>query len=267
LTAMVFSLRIIKDDALPATFNMAADRYLLNRAAENGTVSLRIYSWNPPAISLGCMENAAATLDKDALSRSRVEWISRPTGGRAVLHWNDVTYSCVFPEKADVFGGTISESYAVISRCLMASLALAGIPCESHASAAEYAETKREIKLPCFLSPNRSEIMVQGKKLAGSAKKRTPYGVLQHGSIPLDGSFRRLPDFLAITPDERTRLRGLLDKKCICVNEINPAVDYNKLSACIIIGFTETLNFSAFEKPWGENELDEIYSTVAGCSK
>jgi lipoyl(octanoyl) transferase len=259
---MAFSLRIIQDEARPAVFNMAADRYLLDHAVENGTVSLRPYSWNPPAISLGCMENAGVILDKDALARSRVEWISRPTGGRAVLHWNDLTYSCVFPEKTETFGDTISESYAVISRCLMAGLALAGIPCGSHDSTAEYAETKREIKLPCFLSPNRSEIMVQGKKLAGSAQKRTAGAVLQHGSIPLDGSFRRLPDFLAITPDERTRLRGLLDKKCICVNEINPEIDYEQLSACLIKGFTEVLNFSAFEKPWDDKELEEILATM-----
>jgi lipoate-protein ligase A len=149
----------------------------------------------------------------------------------------------------------------------MAGLTLAGIPCGSHASTAEYAGTKREIKLPCFLSPNRSEIMVQGKKIAGSAQKRTTSAVLQHGSIPLDGSFRRLPEFLAIPPDEQTRLRGLLDKKCICVNEINPAVDYDKLSLCLIKGFTETLKFSAFEKPWEDKELEEICSTVADCSK
>lgn len=237
---------------------MAADRYLLDHAADKGTVSLRLYSWNPPAISLGCMENTGVILDKEALSRSGVEWISRPTGGRAVLHWNDITYSCAFPKTTEIFGDTISKSYSVISRCLMAGLALAGISCESHASAAEYAAVKRETKLPCFLSPNRSEIMAAGKKLAGSAQKRTAAAVLQHGSIPLDGSFRRLPEFLAITPDERTRLRGLLDIKCICANEINPAVDFDTLAACLIKGFTETLSFSAFEKPWDEKELEEI---------
>ena len=204
------------------------------------------------------MEKARGLLDKEMMAKNGIEWVARPTGGRAVLHWNDITYSCVFPKKAEVFGGTISESYSMISRCLMAGLALAGMPCESHKSAAEYAATKRKIKLPCFLSPNRNEIMAQGKKLAGSAQKRTAEAVLQHGSIPIDGSFRRLPEFLAVSPEERSRLRALLDKKCICVHEINPAIDYDKLSACIIKGFTETLRYSAFEKPWDDKELEEI---------
>jgi lipoate-protein ligase A len=114
------------------------------------------------------------------------------------------------------------------------------------------------MKLPCFLSPNRGEIMAAGKKLVGSAQKRTAAAVLQHGSIPLDASFRRLPEFLSLSQEERTRQRMLLEIKCICVNEINPAVDYEKLSACLIKGFTEILKFSAFEKPWNEKELKEI---------
>jgi lipoate-protein ligase A len=213
------------------------------------------------------MQHTHKLLDKESLTKNGIEWILRPTGGRTVLHWNDLTYAFVFPADRRELGGTINESYSVISRCLLRGLEIAGIPCDSHDSAAEYASTSREIKLPCFLSPNRSEILAAGKKLVGSAQKRTPYGVLQHGSIPLDGSFRRLPDFLLLSQEERTRQRLLLEKKCICANEVNPAVDYEKLSACIIKGFTETLKFSAFEKPWDGKELEEIRSAVTACSK
>jgi lipoyl(octanoyl) transferase len=260
---MALTLRIIQDGTRPAAFNMAADRYLLAaRAAERQTVYLRLYSWNPPAITLGRMQKPDALLDRKAMEKKHIEWVVRPTGGRAVLHWNDLTYAFVFPASANGLGGTINESYAMISRCLLRGLESAGIPCGSYDSGTEYAATKREIKLPCFLSPNRSEIMAQGKKLVGSAQKRTPYGVLQHGSIPLDGSFRRLPEFLLLSQEERARQRLLLEKRCICVNEVNPAVDYEKLSACLIKGFAETLKSSVEEKPWGEKELEKIRAVI-----
>ncbi|MBN2188744.1 MAG: hypothetical protein JW699_04765 [Chitinispirillaceae bacterium] len=237
---------------------MAADRFLLELASDGRTALLRLYSWDPPAISLGCMQRADAILDKKTMNESGIEWVSRPTGGRAVLHWNDLTYAFAFPPDMDGFGRTINQSYAVVSGCLRRGLALAGIASETHDSSMEYSATKRDMRLPCFLSPNRNEIMVAGKKLVGSAQKRTPCAVLQHGSIPLDGSFRRLPEFLAIGPDERTRQRMLLEKKCICVNEINQAVDYEKLSACLAEGFTGALSVPAVTEPWNEEELKKI---------
>jgi lipoate-protein ligase A len=262
LTGMPTSLRIIRDCAHDAAFNMAADQYLLARAQDLNTVFLRTYSWKPPAVSLGHMQKPVLVLDGNALQREGIDWVKRPTGGRAILHWNDLTYGFVFPADTEGLGSTINESYAVISRCLLTGLELAGMPCTAHDSAADYSATKREIKLPCFLSPNRNEIMVQGKKLVGSAQKRTAGAVLQHGSIPLDGSFRRLPEFLAISQEERARQRALLEKKCIGVNEINPAIDFEKLSACIIKGFTEILKFTAVEKPWDNEELKEIHAIM-----
>jgi lipoyl(octanoyl) transferase len=255
---MLLPLRIINDGPRNAVFNMAADRYLLEQAANRTAVFLRLYAWNPPAISVGCMQRPEAILDKETITKSNVEQVVRPTGGRALLHWNDLTYSFIFSSADEELGGTINESYAVVSRCLRRGLELAGIPCASHDSAAEYAATKREMKLPCFLSPNRNEIMAHGKKLVGSAQKRTSSAVLQHGSIPLDGSFRRLPEFLSLSLEERTLQRILLENKCTCVNEVNPAVDHKTLSVCLVKGFTETLGFSAFEKPWDEMELKEI---------
>jgi lipoyl(octanoyl) transferase len=259
---MARALRIIQDEPRPAAFNMAADRYLLELASSGAMIFLRCYSWNPPAISLGCMQRPDAILDRKAMAENGVEWVARPTGGRAVLHWNDLTYAFIFPAAAEGLGGTVNESYAVVSSCLRRGLELAGIPSETHHSSTEYSATARNLRLPCFLSPNRNEIMVQGRKLVGSAQKRTTYGVLQHGSIPLDGSFRRLPEFLALSSDERERQRNLLEKKCVCVQEIGPEINYKKLSPCIIKGFTETLKFTAIEKPWDGEELEKIRSAL-----
>jgi lipoyl(octanoyl) transferase len=259
---MILRLRIINDGPRDAAFNMAADRYLLEQAANHPAVFLRLYSWSPPAISLGCMQRPGAILDNEAMTENNVDGVMRPTGGRAVLHWNDLTYAFIFPANEEELGRTISQSYSVVSRCLMRGFTLAGIPCGSHDSAAEYAATRREIKLPCFLSPNRGEIMAAGKKLVGSAQKRTAAAVLQHGSIPLDASFRRLPEFLTLSQNERTRQGLLLGIKCVCVKEINPALDFEKLSACLIKGFTETLRCPSIEKPWDDEELKEIHAIM-----
>jgi lipoate-protein ligase A len=256
---MALSIRIINDGRRSAAFNMAADRLLLDTAALRNAITLRLYAWKLPTISFGILQKPPkGLLDKEAMARSNIEWITRPTGGRAVLHWNDLTYCIAFPLTANSMGRTIAESYSVVSRCLRRGLELAGVQCETHDSSIEYSATKRDIRLPCFLSPNRNEIMAAGKKLAGSAQKRTSAAVLQHGSIPIDGSFRRLPEFLSIPQEEKIRQQVLLEKKCICVNEINPVVDFGELSKCLINGFVEILKCSAVEKPWDDKEIEMI---------
>jgi len=92
---MSLSLKVIRDGLLPAVFNMAADCLLLDRAAQSDEITLRFYGWSPWAVSLGTMQRETH-LDLDALSRNTVDRVRRPTGGRAILHANDITYSCVF---------------------------------------------------------------------------------------------------------------------------------------------------------------------------
>ena len=155
-------------------------------------------------------------------------------------------------------GSTIGQSYEAISGCLALGLKTAGIIAEAHGLSIDYQRSGRNNRLPCFLAPNRSELMVKGKKLVGSAQKRTAHAVLQHGSIPIDGRFRRLTEFMAIPPDERTRLKALLGAKCICAQEIIQHIAANDLADCLIRGFKEILTFPTFEEPWGTEELSMI---------
>lgn len=253
-SVMTIPLRVIVDSQCKAAFNMAADLYLLNRAVEDNAVFLRFYGWNPPATSLGCMQDPEKTLDMKALAARGIDWVQRPTGGRAILHWNDLTYAIAFPTTCAALGTTITQTYGIISRCLMAGLARTGIQCTSHDSASDYAATKRETKLPCFLSPNRNEIMVNGKKLVGSAQKRGGKAVLQHGSIPLDGNFRKLPEFCKIGSEERTLQEKMLLEKCTCIREIDPGIDAALLIDRLTGGFADTLGFKIQEYSWEEDE-------------
>jgi lipoyl(octanoyl) transferase len=252
-SVMTIPLRVIVDSQCTAAFNMAADLCLLNRAVEDNAVFLRFYGWNPPAISLGCLQDPEKTLDREALTARGIDWVQRPTGGRAILHWNDLTYAVAFPTTCAALGTTITQTYGIISGCLMAGLARIGIQCTSHDSASEYAATKRETKLPCFLSPNRNEIMVNGKKLVGSAQKRGGKAVLQHGSIPLDGNFRKLPEFCGITRQERDRQSKMLWEKCTCIGEIDPKITIALLIEHLTVGFADTLGFEIQEYSWEED--------------
>lgn len=256
---MPLSLRIIRDPGRPAWFNMAADLRLMSRCVEEQSVFLRLYRWHPPALSLGFMQDVDATVDHEALRRRAVACIRRPTGGRAVLHDDDITYSCIFPVGSPGMGTTIAETYHVISRCLTAGLARCGIVVEAHDTVLDSAEVRREIKLPCFLASNREELMAGGKKLAGSAQKRTDKAVLQHGSLPFGGAFRELPSLLNIPRRQRQLQRELLHRKCACIRDLNADVDKDTVEACLSRGFAEILGIDpGGPDVWSADEEAEV---------
>ncbi|MBD3321439.1 MAG: hypothetical protein GF350_10135 [Chitinivibrionales bacterium] len=245
---------------------MTADLYLLAHCRETETVFIRFYGWSPPAISLGYRENPASTLDFDALRKDKVDWIRRATGGRAVLHWEDITYSVIFSRAIAAMGNSVSRTYNLICRCLQEGLKRCGVTSTSHNSAPDIARERSAVRLPCFLAPNRDEIMVDGKKLVGSAQKRTADAVLQHGSIPWTGAYRRLPDYLALAQQKRESQKRLLARKCTSIREIAPGSSQNKVIDSLIEGFCAVLPFEYDEKAWTENEKKEIKEKCAGST-
>lgn len=150
------------------------------------------------------------------------------------------------------------ETYEMISRCLVAGLACAGIRCSTDDSPPDTRMSRSRTKLPCFLSPNRHEIMASGRKLVGSAQKRTARSVLQHGSVPLTPAFRNLPDFLQLDRGRREAQKRLLAEKCVCVQELVSNFDETKFRECLIAGFLETLTFGATRSSWTKEEAETI---------
>jgi lipoyl(octanoyl) transferase len=258
LVAMSPVLRLIDDTQHGAAFNMAADLHLISQCEKTPAVFVRLYSWEKPSITLGLTEKPGATLDFDAIKANGVEWIRRPTGGRSVLHDHDVTYSCVFSTGIKEMGATLMETYGVISGCLMNGLRKSGIACEAHDSPLDSSLSRMSLRLPCFLSPNRHEIMVCGRKLLGSAQKRTAKAVLQHGSIPLTPAFRSLPDYLALPASEREAQKHLLGNKTACVSELLPTFDSQAIRQFLIEGFKDTLQLSFAASRWSAREMKEI---------
>jgi lipoate-protein ligase A len=251
-------MRFIIDGARPADFNMAADMYLTERG---GGVAVRFYSWARASVTLGCMQKAGEVLDLGAMREGGVDWVRRPTGGRAVLHDGDITYSCTFSKSVKEMGSGITQTYRLIAKCLMAGLERASIVCEAHDSDSDLRGVKRQVKLPCFLAPNRDEIMVDGRKLVGSAQKRTATAALQHGSIPITAAYRQLPKYLRIDETEKEKQIKLLTTKSCCVDELVNGTTFDSLARCLTEGFSSIIPFKWELKSWSskeERDIDDI---------
>ena len=202
-----FSWRLLLSPPLDAATNMALDVALMRRARATGEATMRVYSWATPALSLGRNQPARGHYDEDRAARDGVEIVRRPTGGRALLHHREVTYSVTAPA-----GDSLRASYARINALLLDALRRLGV----HASlAAPVARAAAPSLAPCFEAPANGEIVVGGRKLVGSAQWREDGALLQHGSVlvdddqPLVAALTRRP--LAPVPAPAT-LRELLGR-------------------------------------------------------
>ncbi|MCK7476598.1 MAG: lipoate--protein ligase family protein [Candidatus Moduliflexus flocculans] len=173
---------IVEPAPLPGSWNMAVDEHLYRLAERSPRTFLRFYQWERPTASLGYSQEADKVVDTAFCAAHGIDIVRRMTGGKLVLHHREVTYS-VASSDAAVFTETLRESYRLISRALLGGLAILGV-------AARLAETSPPayIKgtMPCFAFPARDEIEIGGRKIVGSAQKRTGDVFLQHGSIPLE---------------------------------------------------------------------------------
>ena len=174
--------RLLDSGAADGATNMATDVALMARAAATGEAVLRIYAWSAPTISFGIHERARLTsLDLSKLGYGAVR---RPTGGRALLHHHEVTYSVTAPLRdASFHDASLAESYRAINRILLRALERLGVQAEP---ATRTARATSPTGAACFAEPNEGELVVEGRKLIGSAQRRDAHALLQHGSILLE---------------------------------------------------------------------------------
>lgn len=158
---------------------MAWDQALLDRARRTGEAVLRVYAWEQPTLSLGRNQRARGAYDLARAAGRGVAIVRRPTGGRALLHHHEVTYSVTAP---DAFDPTLRGAYARINALLLRALRALGVRAELAAPATRALPPGLA---PCFDQPSAGEIVVDGRKLVGSAQWRHDGALLQHGSILL----------------------------------------------------------------------------------
>jgi lipoate-protein ligase A len=181
--------RLLDTGANFGAYNMALDEEMLARAQKGDTMPLlRFYSWDPPAVSLGRFQKIETTVNTEACKKRGIDIIRRISGGRAVLHDKELTYSLVARTDNPLFPSDVLGTYKVIAPCLVAGLRNLGIHAEIIPRAGKYPELhKPQPKDPaCFSSPSWYEIVVRGKKIIGSAQRRLSNAFLQHGSILMD---------------------------------------------------------------------------------
>jgi lipoyl(octanoyl) transferase len=194
--------RLLHTPAATGAWNMAVDESILEHIYRGESLpTLRLYSWNPPCLSLGHAQ-PFADVDMERLKSHGWEVVRRATGGRAILHTDELTYSVTGREDDPVLVGGILESYNRIAQALMYAVRELGLPVEMKEHADQPA-TKNANPV-CFEVPSTYEITVNGKKLIGSAQARKKEGVLQHGSLPLTGDLTRICQAL-IFKDEVAR--------------------------------------------------------------
>jgi len=164
---------------------MAIDEAIFRENQRTDSPStLRFYSWSPPSVSLGYFQAAQDEINVEACRRYSVDIVRRPTGGKAVLHENDLTYAVIASERNPLFPADILGTYKVISDCIAGGLSELGIETDMGGNERSYQELS--LRAACFSSPSRYELLAKKKKICGSAQLRSKGVFLQHGSILLD---------------------------------------------------------------------------------
>lgn len=224
--------------------NMAVDEAMAEAcAAGESPPSLRIYRWAPPAVSIG-RHQALGDIDLAAAQTRGYDVVRRSTGGRAILHTDELTYSIAAPATEPMVQGGVMDAYRRLSDALVAGLAHLGVPVEK---APGSVRAGRQVSAACFEVPSAYEITTDGRKLLGSAQSRRAGYVLQHGSLPLWGDVTRLVEVLALDGPAREELRHQLAQRAtslaqvLGVDEGSAQVQFEQVAQALVTGFESRL--------------------------
>lgn len=200
------------DGAHGVVGNMRRDATLLAAAAARRTAVLRLFAFQPHGITLGHAQDPGRVLDLARCDADGIAWALRPTGGRAIFHAEEWTYALATPIDDPVWGGSLATAYDRVSSLIARSLARLGVPAALAGThgASRGTPPGPSTHAPCFASTARHEIVIEGRKLVGSAQRRTADALLQQGSVLLGQGHLRLADYLAIPEAARAATRERL---------------------------------------------------------
>lgn len=236
---------------------MAVDEAILESVTSQAQLpTLRLYAWDPPCLSLGYAQNRTDVNDH-ALSHKNWDLVRRPTGGRAILHTDELTYSVCAPLKEPRVMGSVLESYCRLSKALLSALRILGIEAVAHELNQEHKQ-KQPSGPVCFEEPSNYEITVNGKKLIGSAQARRMEGVLQHGSIPIHGDISRILESLSFANDaEREKAqKRLLDHATTIEMVLGREFTWDEIADAFRSGFSNALSIEFIDSQLSRREKD-----------
>jgi lipoate-protein ligase A len=234
--------------------NMAIDETIME-AVSAGAVppTLRFYQWEPPCISLGKRQPLSG-IDLERCRKDGVEVVRRPTGGLAILHTDELTYSLATYPDDSRGGGAILDSYRKLSQGLMRGLELLALTAQMQPAGPG---ANHNASAACFEAPSAYEITVGGRKLIGSAQTRPHGKLLQHGSVPLTGDIGRLARYLVPeTPAQAEALSLHLRQRATTLEAVlGRPIPFSEAAAAMAQGFMEALNLDLEAGELGNDEM------------
>jgi lipoate-protein ligase A len=244
---------IVEPEPLAGPLNMAVDEHLFDLAASSGRTFLRFYQWLRPTASLGYGQDASKVVDAAFCAAHGIGIVRRMTGGKLVLHDREVTYS-VASADVSIFTAALRDSYRLISRALLKGLERLGLAARlAEASPPAYVKGT----MPCFAFPARDEIEIGGRKIVGSAQKRTGALFLQHGSIPLEKDEALLA--AVSRPGEYSESAGMTSLS----EALSRPVDFDTAVGPLVQGFADLLGASFERYDLAPAEKDAVRALAA----
>jgi len=239
--------RILYSGKAEPAENMAVDEAIMNGVIKGTSpFTIRFYDWSPPTISCGFNQIASNEVDLNVVANSDYGFVRRPTGGRLVLHEDEVTYAVIAAIEGKL-AGNITESYLASSKALAHGFKFLGVDVDLEKGSLSSIHQRQDLN-PCFASSSRFELNYQNKKIVGSAQVRKEGVLLQHGSILLDHNQAKLAEFMPnLDAEKKVRLANYLAKKTISINQIlSLPITFSEA----VTGFT--IGFEAF---WHNDEF------------
>lgn len=222
--------------------NMAIDEALL----KSKLPVIRFYRWKPSAISIGYFQNMKEEIDIIKCEELGIGYVRRITGGKAVFHDNELTYSIIIDK--DLMPKTILESYKMISEGLISGLICLGLNPQMKSENIEKLNSSN-----CFNQPSSYELTINNKKFVGSAQKRVNNKILQHGSILIDVDIKKMCSLFMVNSDEFVRITK---KKVTSINqELGKKIDCSSLIKNLRQGFSKTFKADIIDSSLTKEEL------------
>lgn len=224
---------------------MAVDEAILEAIGRDEVKpTLRLYAWDPPCLSLGYAQ-PFSDVDMHRVEQNGWHVVRRITGGRAILHTDELTYSVIGPQNEPRLLGSVIESYRRLSQALMQALEFLGLSVKA-APKAEDVPNSPNAEPICFEVPSHYEITAGGKKLIGSAQARKKAGVLQHGTLPLTGDLTRITKVLSFENENLREQAGirLLERATTVASISGKYISWDEAASAFSEAFKTALNLN-----------------------
>lgn len=242
--------RLLRTGRNAGAWNMAVDEAVMVHVARGlSPPTFRLFEWDPPALSLGRVQSFERDVDAEACARLGVDVVRRPTGGRAVLHDVEVTYSLIMSEKDPVLPEGLGESFSLATQGIIKGLRFLGVEAEirgrdepekpGRAAGGGAADAGGAVRTgACFDSPSWYEVVAGGRKLVGSAQARLMGVFLQHGSILMQLDADKLCRLLKFNSDEEraAAVRHLRTHATSISEVLGRDVGFEEVEAAVIAG-------------------------------